>query len=736
MANIKFSAFTQKVVQTNVDFLVGYTGADNVRITPAALGDGIYLPLGGGTMVGDVTFNDNVDLYLGTGNDFQAYHDGSNTYLRNLNGDFIIKQDKVDADLIFQNDDGAGGTETYLTLDGGDQRIKIPDAKIMQFGAGGDLQIQHDAVNSLIRNYTGDLIFTNYADDKDIIFQSDDGSGGIETYFYLDGSANRNVSNKNFRIIDNKKLTLGSSDDLEIYHDGSNSFIRDTGTGDLKIQSNRLWFQSSLGETMGRLTENGSAELYYDNALKLGTTNTGIQVTDEVSIGTSLVHTGDTDTKVSFGTDEIVLTTAGTDAVTVDSSQNATFAASVKYNGELQVFSGATDIGQISNLSGALNIQGTGTRDVSLGSDTVSQAVFIEGTNGNVGIGTSPSHKLDVRGASAVSMIRTPDTTAPTLGLFVNDGSNGVGTISVDNGGHMTFDTGSTGAGQAEKMRITAAGEVGINITPVANYALTAKSLIASGTYTILAYNSDGERMAGFYQTTTKDGELYLKSDGDVSKVKLSSITDSYLNGGNVGIGTAAPTQKTVIVGPSTSPDLSSAVPADATLLLANSDPDYGTYFGTMGTGVGLIQQRRQNAATFYNLALQPYGGDVGIGIAAPLFKLHTYRDDATATPSVTIENDGTGDASIHFLLSGIVGWSAGLDNSDGDKFKIHNSQGFSGSFFTIDGAGDVGIGTSTPTAALQVVGLAEHADNAAALLAGLTAGAFYRTGDLLKVVH
>ena len=64
-------------------------------------------------------------------------------------------------------------------------------------------------------------------------------------------------------------------------------------------------------------------------------------------------------------------------------STGATFAGSVKYNGELQVFSGATDIGQISNLSGALNIQGTSTRDVSLGSDTVPQALFIEGTDGN-----------------------------------------------------------------------------------------------------------------------------------------------------------------------------------------------------------------------------------------------------------------------------------------------------------------------------------------------------------------
>ena len=56
-----------------------------------------------------------------------------------------------------------------------------------------------------------------------------------------------------------------------------------------------------------------------------------------------------------------------------------------------------------------------------------------------------------------------------------------------------------------------------------------------------------------------------------------------------------------------------------------------------------------------------------------------------------------------------------------------------------IDSNGSVGIGTSSPTSKLHVVGLPVFKNNAAAIAGGLTVGAFYRTGgdpDLVAVVH
>jgi len=101
MANIKFSQFTVGNTQSDIDFVVGYKGPDNVQISPTNLlasSLGNYLPLAGGTMTGDILLQDNVEVRFGTGGDSRIYHDAVNTYFDNFTGDLLSRM--LEADKI------------------------------------------------------------------------------------------------------------------------------------------------------------------------------------------------------------------------------------------------------------------------------------------------------------------------------------------------------------------------------------------------------------------------------------------------------------------------------------------------------------------------------------------------------------------------------------------------------------------------------------------------------------
>ena len=197
-----------------------------------------------------IRFEDSVEARFGTGGDARIFHDATDTYLDNFTGHLYIRNNSDDKDIIFQSDDQSGGLTTYFHIDGGDGRIKIPDSTTLQLGDGGDLQFQHDATDSLIRNYTGDLDITNFADDKYITFNCDDGSGGVTEYFRVDGALGYMVASKHILLTDTTKLRVGSSADLEIQHDATNSYIANN-TGDLYIQNNSddrdIYFQTDDG---------------------------------------------------------------------------------------------------------------------------------------------------------------------------------------------------------------------------------------------------------------------------------------------------------------------------------------------------------------------------------------------------------------------------------------------------------------------------------------------------------
>ena len=432
------------------------------------------------------------------------------------------------------------------------------------------------------------------------------------------GGTSKKITAEDLFAGKNVKAKFGAGDDLQIYHDGSHSYIKDAGTGQLRLLAGtnvQIW-NADATNLAANFNGDTQTSLYYAGSSKLATTNTGIDIS-----GTAEAHKVEIGNGSSGGTSEILfsdnvsargkilydhssnpetllLQTTGTTAISVDNSQNVSIP-----NGNLDVTGTATmdgltvagDTLSMSNTGNTSTISltqkagtqnsiatisanredtttsasrllfstndGTSTKqrmriantgDISFYEDTgTTPKFFWDASAESLGIGVAPSYTFDVSAASAVAMVRTPDTTSPTLGLFVNAGSNGIGTISVDDGGHMTFDTGANGAGQAERMRIDSSGNVGIgNSAPlgkltISNAAGTNAPSTVTAANTYLQLGSDdygpsnnGKFMIGFgftdatntnspayigYEEASTSGDTY----GDLTFYTRSVTTDT-----------------------------------------------------------------------------------------------------------------------------------------------------------------------------------------------------------------
>ena len=146
---------------------------------------------------------------------------------------------------------------------------------------------------------------------------------------------------------DNNKAIFGASDDLQIYHDSTNSFVDDAGEGALFIRGNQVVIGKYTGDFMVNATADHAVQLYYDNAEKLATSVTGVTIT-----GTA-VATTDTDA-------------TNTGNITLDFGANQNFVLTL--TGSVTLDNPTTE--QVGQSGFIVFIQdGTGGRTVSLGTD-------------------------------------------------------------------------------------------------------------------------------------------------------------------------------------------------------------------------------------------------------------------------------------------------------------------------------------------------------------------------------
>jgi hypothetical protein len=202
------------------------------------------------------------------------------------------------------------------------------------------------------------------------------------------------VSSGDMTFEDNDKAVFGNGSDLRIYHTGSHSTIENIGTGHLQIHSTDFRLRNSAGtESMILANADGNVQLYYDNALKLATTSTGIDVTGTATMdgltvdGAALVRSGNT--------------------LTLNRTDNAIGGAMSYVAGTGFIFNDVNGDGTSFNVGAANRLRIDSNGDISFYEDTGTTAkLFWDASEERLGIGTtSPSVHLDVEGTAQVNLL-------------------------------------------------------------------------------------------------------------------------------------------------------------------------------------------------------------------------------------------------------------------------------------------------------------------------------------------
>ena len=322
-------------------------------------------------------------LYEGE-SDTNAYNDAAVTKLAGIEASATADQTAAEILTAIKTVDGAASGLNADLLDGVEAnqflRSDVADTKTSgnlnfaenvkaTFGdsANPDLQIYHDGANSRIADFgTGELRLQgtnlrlwsatgeNYltAEENGAVSLYYDNSAKIATTstgvevsgsITVDGDITFSDSD-NIIMPDNSKIKIGTGVDLEIYHDGSHSYVDDRGTGDLRLRGNGAVkiMQYNNSEQMAAFKVNGAVELYHDNVKKFDTTSTGVSVTGTVT-ATAYAGDGSSLTGISAGA-----TGGSTDQVFYENDQTVTTNYTISTNknamtaGPITVNSGVT----------------------------------------------------------------------------------------------------------------------------------------------------------------------------------------------------------------------------------------------------------------------------------------------------------------------------------------------------------------------------------------------------------
>ena len=247
-----------------------------------------------------------------------------------------------------------------------------------------------------------------------------------------------------------------------------------------------------------------------------------IQGITDAYIADQIIHTGDTNTYMQFhAADQWRVVTGGSERLEVNNTYTKVNTGNFVVNNNVGV--GTTAPTSPIGSTRYINVKSTGNGEIILDHTDA-------GTTSDLGL---------------YSWARNADHLAHIKASC--DGSTTAAFISF----HTQAAGGSfSNAASNERMRITSSGNVGIGTTSPGDKlhvnGTVRSQAPATSDWALLGFNSAGSASSGLW-FNNGDGELLLRDDSNNLNVRLRSDTSSYINGGNLGLGTTSPSQKLTV---------------------------------------------------------------------------------------------------------------------------------------------------------------------------------------------
>ena len=591
--------------------------------------DNTKLPLAGGTMTGDISLGDNVNLYLGDSSDASLVFDGTDTKLTSqgeliLNGQTGVTIDcnnVTNQPTLFLSDMGAGNTGILLKRATGGSimygqsmdhsrplAIKGTNKSLgfvvagsqgngyyaaFDFSIDANASSRHPAVMGVRSPNNNALLFQGEQSDSTVVF-SVDYDGNVATSGTVDGvdiaardsvltstttTANAALPKAggtmtgDINFGNHDKAIFGINSNLQIWSDDTHSYIQESYPGGnlyIRAESFNVGRQAN-SELYITAFPNGAVNLYHDNAIKLATTSTGIDVTGDIGVS------GTVDGVDIAARDAILTSTTTTAGAALPKAGGAMTGDLLIQKAEpiinlrrsdndespglLWQGSGGAQAASIrldgdSGITNSLVISTYNGSSVAEKLRILTAAANAIQVTGNVGIGTAtPSTKLDISTSGADGITLNADANNATISsrLFFNNGTAGKAISIMNNGNNLSISTAATpGSGSgSEKVRILENGNVGIGTT---------NPTVASGTGLVINGGTNQARLAlkndatgdgsgdGFQIVVTSGSgsnggqAIFEQRENNIIAFKTNgSEAMRILPSGNVGIGTATP---------------------------------------------------------------------------------------------------------------------------------------------------------------------------------------------------